>query len=92
MAIFFENNDTIYFNDGNTRHGYATSWIFGREYSDKTAKDILATPISRANIFIAKMIVVLLWCILLVIVFFICSMIVGFATNLGGLSNPFFIH
>src|SRR5690625_4197658 len=34
--------------------GFVTSWIFGREYTDKTAKDLLALPYSRSVIIIAK--------------------------------------
>src|SRR5699024_1298166 len=28
--------------------GFVTSWIFGREYADKTVTDLLALPYSRA--------------------------------------------
>ena len=34
--------------------GFITSWIFGREYSDRTIKDLLALPISRTTIVISK--------------------------------------
>src|SRR5262245_5590121 len=30
-------------------------WLFGREYSDSTAKDLLALPISRASIVASKL-------------------------------------
>lgn len=36
--------------------GFITSWIFGREYADKTAKDLLALPYSRSIIVVAKFI------------------------------------
>ena len=29
--------------------GFVASWIFGREYSDGTAKDLLALPTSISN-------------------------------------------
>ena len=38
--------------------GFVTSWVFGREYSDRTMKDILALPISRSSIVISKFLVV----------------------------------
>lgn len=38
--------------------GFVTSWIFGREYSDRTIKDLLALPISRNIIVLSKFIVV----------------------------------
>ncbi len=41
--------------------GVVTSWIFGREFSDRTAKDLLALPVSRFTIVSAKFVVVLAW-------------------------------
>ncbi|MDR1895126.1 MAG: ABC transporter permease [Spirochaetales bacterium] len=38
-------------------YGFVISWIFGREYSDKTVKDLLSLPVSRAKIINAKYIV-----------------------------------
>jgi len=38
-------------------YGFVTSWVFGREYSDKTAKDILALPVSRSDIVLSKFII-----------------------------------
>lgn len=45
--------------------GFMTSWIFGREYSDKTMKDLLALPISRFHIVMSKFSLLFFWCILL---------------------------
>src|SRR5690625_1021516 len=36
--------------------GFVTSWIFGREYTDKTAKDLIALPYSRSVLVLAKFI------------------------------------
>ena len=46
-------------------YGFVTSWVFGQEYSDNTAKDILALPVSRSYIVLSKFIVIGLWSILL---------------------------
>ena len=37
------------------------SWVFGREYSDRTVKDLLALPTSRSSIVFAKFVMVALW-------------------------------
>jgi ABC-2 type transport system permease protein len=37
------------------------SWVFGREYSDRTVKDLLALPTSRSAIVLAKFVVVASW-------------------------------
>lgn len=47
--------------------GFVASWIFGREYSDGTAKDLLSLPTSRTKILNAKFILFMFWCLLLVL-------------------------
>lgn len=42
--------------------GFVASWLFGREYSDGTAKDLLALPMSRSAIVSAKFLVYGAWC------------------------------
>jgi ABC-2 type transport system permease protein len=43
--------------------GLVVVWLFGREFSDRTAKDLLALPTSRRAIVSAKLIVALGWCL-----------------------------
>src|SRR5262249_19201902 len=45
-----------------------TMWVFGREFADRTAKNLLAMPPPRAAIVGAKFIVVVLWAALLTVV------------------------
>lgn len=54
--------------------GFVASWIFGREYSDGTAKDLLSLPTSRTTILNAKFAVYVIWCLALVI----SNLLVGF--------------
>lgn len=37
-------------------YGFITSWLFGREFADRTVKDLLSLPYSRGNIVIGKFI------------------------------------
>ncbi|HMQ76221.1 MAG TPA: ABC transporter permease [Flavobacteriales bacterium] len=53
--------------------GFVASWIFGREYSDGTAKDLLALPTGRARIIHAKFIVYALWCLAIAL----CNLLIG---------------
>lgn len=57
--------------------GFVYSWIFGREYSDRTIKDLLALPVLRNNIVISKFIVAIFWCLILSIIVFVLGLIVG---------------
>src|SRR6266511_4154409 len=40
-------------------------WVFGREFADRTVKDMLALPVPRAAIVAAKFIVATAWCLVL---------------------------
>jgi len=65
--------------------GFVASWLFGREYSDGTAKDLMALPASRTTILNAKFVYYVAWCLLLVFWNLLLGIIVGFASGLGGL-------
>ncbi len=54
--------------------GFVASWIFGREYSDGTAKDLLSLPTSRTKILNAKFLLYGFWCLMLVL----SNLLVGF--------------
>ncbi len=58
------------------------SWIFGREYSDHTIKDLLALPVSRSGIVFAKYIVFAIWCLALTILIFLIGLVIGAAIGL----------
>jgi ABC-type transport system involved in multi-copper enzyme maturation permease subunit len=66
--------------------GFVASWLFGREYSDGTAKDLLALPASRAKILNAKFVYYILWCLALVISNVLLGLIFGFTLQLEGWS------
>ncbi len=57
--------------------GFVIGWIFGREYSDKTAKDLLALPTPRTTILNAKFIVYFFWCLLLVLFNLLLAFVFG---------------
>lgn len=66
--------------------GFVSSWIFGREFSERTVKDILVVPVSRSCIVLAKFIVSAIWSLILSIVYFASGLAVGFIIGLGNLS------
>lgn len=57
--------------------GFVASWIFGREYSDGTAKDLLSLPIPRTKILNAKFIVYIIWSVALVISNLLIGLLIG---------------
>lgn len=64
--------------------GFVTSWVFGREYADRTIKDILALPVSRTLIVMSKFIVVAIWCLLLICLYFASVIFVGKLIDISG--------
>jgi len=66
--------------------GFVASWVFGREFSEHTIKDILVLPISRSTIVISKFTVVVIWSVLLSLVYFTVSILVGLLIHVPGWS------
>ena len=67
--------------------GMVASWVFGREYTDRTAKDLLALPVSRTAVVVSKTMVVIIWSALLSLVLFGVGLLIGKAVNLPGWSG-----
>jgi ABC-2 type transport system permease protein len=60
------------------------SWVFGREFADGTLKDMLAVPVQRSSILLAKFILVAVWSAALTIVIFIAGLVMGAIIRLPG--------
>ncbi len=60
------------------------SWTFGREFTDGTLKDMLAVPVQRSNILLAKFVVVAAWSVVLTMLIFIVGLVMGAIINLPG--------
>jgi ABC-2 type transport system permease protein len=58
------------------------SWVFGREYSDHTIKDLLALPTPRYVVVLAKLILVTLWSASLTAFIYLIGLGVGTAVAL----------
>jgi ABC-2 type transport system permease protein len=64
--------------------GFCASWLFGREYSDRTMKDLLALPLPRGSQVFGKFAVLLFWCTLLFCAASAVAMLTGMALHLPG--------
>lgn len=64
--------------------GVVTSWVFGREFSDRSLKDLLALPVTRAQIVISKLVIVLIWSLFLSFIVLLAGMLTGLAISLPG--------
>ena len=64
-----------------------TAWVFGREYSDHTAKEILALPTPRWVIVAAKFVLTAIWILGLVVLVFVVALGIGTAVDIPGWSR-----
>ncbi len=64
-----------------------TSWVFGREFSDHTAKELMALPTPRWVIVGAKFLLTALWILVLTVLVFVVALGVGTAVGLPGGSS-----
>ncbi|NMB53587.1 MAG: ABC transporter permease subunit [Leptolinea sp.] len=60
------------------------SWIFGREFADQTVKDLLAVPVPRSTILVAKFIVYAVWSMAMIFLILFVSLLMGMAVQLPG--------
>jgi ABC-2 type transport system permease protein len=72
--------------------GFVTSWVFGREFSDHTVKDILALPVPRSFMVLSKFVVIVIWSALLSFIFFVFAIIIGKIIQLSGWSGEMVFH
>jgi ABC-2 type transport system permease protein len=63
-----------------------TAWVFGREFSDHTAKELLALPTPRWVIVGAKFVLIALWILALTLLIFVVGLGVGKAVDIPGWS------
>ena len=72
--------------------GMVLIWLFGREFADRTAKDLMALPTSRAAVVLAKLVVALVWSLLLTAELVALSLPLGALLTLDGWSTQVFLH
>lgn len=63
------------------------AWVFGREFTDRTAKELLALPTSREAIVTAKFVVITVWTFALVLLVFVVGLIIGSLVSIPGWST-----
>jgi len=66
---------------------FIVAYVFGREYDDATAKNMLALPVSRHWFVLGKLVVVATWWMVLVVIVLVESFAIGFALGLPGFST-----
>jgi len=65
---------------------FITAWVFGREFSDHTVKELLAIPTPRGFIVGAKFVLTALWILGLTLMIFMIGLGIGAAVDIPGWS------
>lgn len=63
-----------------------TGWVFGREFSDRTAKELLALPVSRSAVLVAKFFVLTTSMLAMTLWVFLLGLFVGRLVDIPGYS------
>lgn len=66
--------------------GMVSVWLFGREFSQNTVKDLLALPSARTTIVLAKFVVAGAWCLALTVQLVVLGLVIGTVLGLPGWS------
>lgn len=64
-----------------------TAWVFGREFSDHTAKELMALPTSREVIVTAKLVIISAWVFATSIWIYFTGLVVGNIIDIPGWTN-----
>jgi ABC-2 type transport system permease protein len=70
----------------------AVSWVYGREFADGTVKDMLAVPVPRLTILLAKFILAAAWSAAMAFIIYLFCLLVGAAIQLPGGSPAVILH
>ncbi|PKN72791.1 MAG: hypothetical protein CVU50_05550 [Candidatus Cloacimonetes bacterium HGW-Cloacimonetes-3] len=71
---------------------FVVSWLFGREHTDRTLKDLLALPLPRWSFVTGKFVVMVIWCILLFFVSATAALVAGALLHLDNWSSAFAVR
>ncbi|MBZ0264145.1 ABC transporter permease [bacterium] len=76
---------------GTIVYSFLVAWIFGREFSNRTVRYLLAVPTPRPAIVTAKLIVATVWSIILSLWVFFCGTMGGILVGLENLEIDFLL-
>jgi ABC-2 type transport system permease protein len=66
---------------------FVTAWVFGREFPDHTAKEVLAVPTSREVTVLSKFVVIGVWGVVFTSLVVVLGLVIGAAVVLPGWSQ-----
>ncbi|OOR48407.1 ABC transporter permease [Bacillus pseudomycoides] len=68
-------------------YGVVIAYLFSREYTEDTLKNLLTIPVSRINFIISKFILLFFWIVMLTLVAWGLTLLLGLLGNFSGFSS-----
>ncbi len=68
-------------------YGVVTAYLFNREYTENTLKNLLTIPVSRFHLILSKFLLLFIWIMILTIVAWGLALLFGVLLSLPGLSS-----
>lgn len=86
-TVFFETFIAMSANAGLLVNFFVAAWVFGREFTDKTNKDLCAKPMSRTRVVSSKFIIIFLWCFVFMLFLPLFNLALGFMLGFTGFTT-----
>jgi ABC-2 type transport system permease protein len=77
-------------NEGMLISFFIAAWVFGREFSDKTNKDLIVKPISRTTVVLSKFIIIVLWYVVFMIFLLLFDIVLVVLLGFTGFTTALF--
>ncbi len=71
---------------------FLAAWVFGREFADRTARQLLAIPTRRRTVVLGKVIVISVWAMAIAAWVIVLGLAIGALVQLPGWSPPEAVH
>jgi len=89
--LFYETNLYVVLLIGVPLYGVVTAYLFNREYAEDTLKNLLTIPVSRTSILLSKMLLLFMWIMLLTLVAWGLTLLLGLLGQFQGLSTSLLV-
>ncbi|MDK8182844.1 ABC transporter permease [Paenibacillus sp. UMB4589-SE434] len=89
---FYNTNLNVLLLIGPLLYGVITAYLFNREYAEDTLKNLLTIPVSRTNLIISKLILLLGWILVLTLEAWGLTLLLGIIGGFEGLSAAILIQ
>ncbi|MBP1996977.1 ABC transporter permease [Paenibacillus eucommiae] len=90
--LFFDANMYTVLLIGVPLYGVVTAYLFSREYMEDTLKNLLTIPVSRTSIMLSKMLLMFMWIMLLTLLAWGLTLLLGILGQFEGLSSSLVVE